>query len=87
MVLLFSGKITEYIQFSGKVHTLGRAEYGRLGIGEKVTEKNSPQLVGVLADKKTVNVSCGTATSFAVLDSGKITFGVMIGFISQNYEF
>ena len=60
-----------HIFFStGKVHTVGRAEYGRLGIGENVTEKSSPQLVGVLADKKCVNVSCGTATSFAVVDSG-----------------
>ena len=54
------------------MHCLGRAEYGRLGIGENVTEKDSPQLVGTLADKKTVNVSCGTATSFAVLDSGEV---------------
>lgn len=60
----------------GKVYSIGRAEYGRLGLGEANTEDGKadakvPTVVKALADKKCVDVSCGTAVSFAVTDQGE----------------
>jgi len=60
----------------GRVHAIGRVEYGRLGLGDKETEggKNDaiiPTLIPKLADKKCVDVSCGTAVSFAVTEDGE----------------
>ena len=60
----------------GRVHAIGRVEYGRLGLGDKETEggKNDaiiPTLVPKLADIKCVDVSCGTAVSFAVTEDGE----------------
>ena len=60
----------------GRVHAIGRVEYGRLGLGDKDTEggKNDaivPTLIPKLAEKKCVDVSCGTAVSFAVTEDGE----------------
>jgi len=60
----------------GRVHAIGRVEYGRLGLGEKETEGGKsdaivPTLIPKLADKKCVGVSCGTAVSFAVTEEGE----------------
>jgi len=65
----------------GKVFSLGRADYGRLGLGQPAVNgggesENSdakvPTLVGgPLADKKCVAVSCGTCVSFAVTEDGQ----------------
>ena len=61
---------------TGKVHSIGRVEYGRLGLGDQETEGGRkdamvPTLVRKLADKKCVDVSCGTAVSFAVTEDGE----------------
>lgn len=61
---------------NGKVHSIGRVEYGRLGLGDKETDggKNDalvPTLIPKLANKKCVDVSCGTAVSFAVTEEGE----------------
>jgi len=53
------------------VHSLGRKEYGRLGLGESVLEeKSKPTVVPKLRGKKCVHVSCGTAVSYAVASDG-----------------
>ena len=57
---------------SGKVYSLGRKEYGRLGLGENLEEKAEPTLIPGLADKHCVRIDCGTATSFATTDNGKV---------------
>ena len=59
----------------GRVHAIGRVEYGRLGLGDKETEGGKtdaivPTLIPKLADKKCIDVSCGTAVSFAVTEDG-----------------
>lgn len=63
--------------FSGCVYSLGRKEYGRLGLGkENLEEKSAPTLVPRLKDEKCVHVDCATAVSFAVTDKGTITIVV-----------
>ena len=52
---------------AGRAFALGRAEYGRLGLGEGVDkEVSAPMAVPALSGRKISDVSCGTAVSFAV---------------------
>ena len=60
----------------GKVYAVGRAEYGRLGLGQANTDDGKadakvPTLVPALEGKKCVEISCGTCVSFAVTEDGK----------------
>lgn len=51
------------------MYSLGRAEYGRLGLGQGAEEKTEPALVtGVEA---ACNVTCGASVSFAVTREGE----------------
>jgi len=55
----------------GVVHSFGRKEYGRLGLGENnLEEKSKPTIIPKLQSKKCVHVSCGTAVSYAVTNDG-----------------
>jgi len=55
----------------GVTHSLGRKEYGRLGLGEKdLEEKSKPTVIPKLRSKKVVHVSAGTAVSYAVTNDG-----------------
>jgi len=56
------------------VYSLGRKEYGRLGLGEKdLAEKSKPTAIPKLRSKKCVHVDCGTAVSYAI-DSDGVCF-------------
>lgn len=55
----------------GKVYTLGRADYGRLGLGEGCGEKSEPTLVESLKSETCVDVAAGGCVSFAVTKVGK----------------
>ena len=60
----------------GRVHSIGRHEYGRLGLGDRETDGGKadaivPTLIPKLAKLKCVDVSCGTAVSFAVTEDGE----------------
>jgi regulator of chromosome condensation len=57
--------------FPGKVCTLGRAEYGRLGLGENPGERSEPALVKSIADKKFIDITAGQSVSLALSDDGK----------------
>ena len=59
---------------AGHAFALGRAEYGRLGLGEDVNkEVSAPVAVPALSGRQVSDVSCGTAVSFAVdADSGEV---------------
>ncbi|KAK7501483.1 hypothetical protein BaRGS_00007287, partial [Batillaria attramentaria] len=63
---------TVALDSNGKVYTLGRADYGRLGHGEGCKEKDEPTLVEALKSEKCVDVGAGGCVSFAITNSGKI---------------
>lgn len=56
----------------GQVYSIGRAEYGRLGIGEDATETSVPVKVTTLSEKKVVSVACGETVSFAITSEGHL---------------
>lgn len=53
----------------GQVYSLGRAEYGRLGLGPAAEEKSEP--TPVMGIEATSSVTCGAAVSFAVTREGE----------------
>lgn len=54
---------------SGQVYSLGRAEYGRLGLGEGAEEKSEP--TPVMGIELAKGVSCGASVSYAVTREGE----------------
>ena len=69
MILLY---ILYSFHVAGQVYSLGRKEYGRLGLGEEnLEEKSEPTVIQTLKGKKCEKISAGTATSFAIDDQGK----------------
>lgn len=63
---------TVLLDEDGKVFSIGRKEYGRLGLGKDCDDAMEIQQVHVLDDKYCVYIGCGTATSFAVTDKGNV---------------
>lgn len=55
-------------KFAGQVYSLGRAEYGRLGLGEGVAEKSEPTAVTGIT--RACVVACGASVSYAVSKEG-----------------
>ncbi|XP_072890854.1 regulator of chromosome condensation isoform X2 [Hemitrygon akajei] len=53
----------------GKAHSLGRAEYGRLGLGEGATEKSTPTVIQGLP--VITDVACGASVSYAISKDGR----------------
>ncbi len=53
----------------GQVYSLGRAEYGRLGLGQGAEEKNVP--TPVTGIEPASGVTCGATVSFAVTRDGE----------------
>ncbi|XP_060077678.1 regulator of chromosome condensation-like [Ylistrum balloti] len=57
---------------NGKVYTIGRSEYGRLGLGEDVTtEKSEPTLVPGIPEDCT-DIAAGQSVSLALTKSGTV---------------
>lgn len=56
----------------GKTYVIGRKEYGRLGLGKDCDDATELTQVPDLATRKVISISCGSATSFAVTEEGKI---------------
>lgn len=54
----------------GCTYAVGRKEYGRLGLGENCEDAEKLTNILGLKDKSIVNISCSSATSFAVTDKG-----------------
>ncbi|XP_058052192.1 regulator of chromosome condensation [Ahaetulla prasina] len=59
---------TVCLDSEGTVYSLGRADYGMLGLGKEVGEKNSPTAVPGLP--KSTSVACGERVGFAVTEDG-----------------
>ncbi|XP_073936908.1 regulator of chromosome condensation isoform X2 [Castor canadensis] len=54
----------------GKAYSLGRAEYGRLGLGEGAEEKSTPTLISRLPTVS--SVACGASVGYAVSKDGRV---------------
>lgn len=54
---------------TGKAYSLGRAEYGRLGLGEGAEEKSVPTLIPRLPTVS--SVACGASVGYAVTKDGE----------------
>uniref|UniRef100_A0A3B3QC24 Regulator of chromosome condensation 1 n=1 Tax=Paramormyrops kingsleyae TaxID=1676925 RepID=A0A3B3QC24_9TELE len=61
---------TVCLDSEGKVYSLGRAEYGRLGLGQGAEEKSEPTPIGGLEGVKVV--ACGASVSYAVTKQGLV---------------
>ncbi|XP_042296771.1 regulator of chromosome condensation [Sceloporus undulatus] len=60
---------TVCLDSEGTVYSLGRADYGMLGLGEGVAEKSTPTAIpGV---PKSTSVACGERVGFAVTENGQ----------------
>ncbi|XP_064626742.1 regulator of chromosome condensation-like [Lineus longissimus] len=54
----------------GKVHAIGRGEYGRLGLGEDCKEQKEPKHIGTMNGTKVSSIASGSCCSFAVSTDG-----------------
>lgn len=54
----------------GKVYSLGRKEYGRLGMGDNATDLAVPTPIPALQSQKCIEVAAGESVSMAVTESG-----------------
>ncbi|KAG8588597.1 hypothetical protein GDO81_006033 [Engystomops pustulosus] len=61
---------TVCVDSEGNAYSLGRAEYGRLGLGENAEEKNEPTPIPDLP--KVSSVACGASVSYAVTRDGRV---------------
>ncbi|XP_053563000.1 regulator of chromosome condensation [Bombina bombina] len=61
---------TVCLDSEGRAYSLGRAEYGRLGLGENAEEKSEPTLIPDLSN--IVSVNCGASVSYAVSKDGHV---------------
>ncbi|EDO33245.1 predicted protein [Nematostella vectensis] len=57
---------------NGKVYALGRADYGRLGLGDGAKETALPAHITSLDNEVIEKVACGECVSFAVSDKGEL---------------
>ena len=62
-------KKSTFFSLTGNVHSLGRAEYGRLGLGENSGERKEPELVKL--EGKSTDISAGSSVSFALMEDGR----------------
>ena len=66
------------VKISGKVYSLGRKEYGRLGMGANATDLAVPTPIPALESQKCVEVAAGESVSLAVTESGEKLQSVII---------
>lgn len=67
----FTKGLKVLLSFTGQVYSLGRAEYGRLGLGKDATEKSEPTPVTGISDAQVV--ACGASVSYSVTKQGMNT--------------
>ncbi|XP_048358014.1 regulator of chromosome condensation [Sphaerodactylus townsendi] len=60
---------TVCLDSEGTVYSLGRADYGMLGLGEGIEEKSTPTAIPGLA--KASSVACGERVGYAVTENGR----------------
>ncbi|NXX96399.1 RCC1 protein, partial [Centropus bengalensis] len=60
---------TVCVDSEGKAYSLGRAEYGRLGLGEGAEERSTPTVIPELPNIS--SVACGASVGYAVSSDGR----------------
>ncbi|XP_041319144.1 regulator of chromosome condensation isoform X2 [Pyrgilauda ruficollis] len=60
---------TVCVDSEGKAYSLGRAEYGRLGLGTGAEEKSTPTVIPELPS--IISVACGASVGYAVSSDGR----------------
>ncbi|NXS13791.1 RCC1 protein, partial [Neodrepanis coruscans] len=60
---------TVCVDSEGKAYSLGRAEYGRLGLGTGAEEKSTPTVIPELPS--IISVACGSSVGYAVSSDGE----------------
>jgi len=79
MESVFAINVVLTMCFVGVAHSLGRKEYGRLGLGESnLEEKSKPTVIPLLRSKKCIHVSCGSAVSYAVTKDGGCLYCLLV---------
>lgn len=63
---------TIVLDSQGKVYSIGRHEYGRLGLGQDAAEVSEPVQVASLNNENISMVACGEAVSFAISSKGDL---------------
>ncbi|XP_048256048.1 regulator of chromosome condensation-like [Haliotis rufescens] len=63
---------TVALDTEGRVFTLGRADYGRLGHGEEGKELSEPTLVAALQENRCTQIGAGGCVSLAVTEKGTV---------------
>jgi len=63
---------TIVLDSAGKVYAMGRAEYGRLGLGDDAKETSTPVQVTALDGYPIQMIACGEAVSLAVTNKGDL---------------
>jgi len=59
---------TLFLSDTGDVYTIGCADYGRLGVGQKDELRESKKVLKVSLPKPAVKIGTGSCTSYAILD-------------------
>lgn len=54
----------------GEVYAMGRKDYGQLGTGDTTGDSSELKLINI--PNKCISIACGTATSFAVTETGDL---------------
>ena len=57
---------------NGIVYSVGRSDYGRLGLGQEAKETSEPKKIKDLTELKVKQIACGEACSFAVTSAGDL---------------
>jgi len=61
-----------YLYCSGVVYSLGRHDYGRLGLGKDCQTLGVPTPIPALEKVKCVEIACGNCVSYAVSEEGNV---------------
>lgn len=86
LLLLTNNYSCFIILCAGQVYSLGRREYGRLGLGEDCQDVAEPTLIAALKDKKVVGISCEGNVSYAVTDDGTfLSFSLLMTLFLSSF--
>ncbi|XP_022092763.1 regulator of chromosome condensation-like [Acanthaster planci] len=63
---------TLILDTKGKVYSIGRTDYGRLGLGDECKESYKPAQVAVLDAEEVVTIGCGSSMSICTTKKGDV---------------